>query len=128
MADNTLDPLHKLIAIEHDARQFGFDWPDANMIVDQAISECAEIKEAIALQEPSHRIQEEIGDLLHTAISLCVFAGYDVDQTLDNVSAKFSSRMQALKAITQQRGLDNLQGKSIEYMLEIWREAKVTVT
>lgn len=120
------NPLQQLIALEHDARQFGFEWPNTTMIIEQAMSECAEITDAIAKQEPNHRVQEEIGDLLHTAISLCIFAGFDVEQTLVNVTEKFGARMKALKMVTQKHGLENLRGQSVKYMLELWSEVKST--
>jgi uncharacterized protein YabN with tetrapyrrole methylase and pyrophosphatase domain len=126
MSDTTKvnTPLQDLIKIEIDARDYGFDWPHEDMIIDQAISECEEIRAAIRDQEPSHRIQEEIGDLLHTAISLCLFAGYDPDETLTVITKKFGSRMNDVKKLAAQRGLETLKGQSIEFMLELWGEAK----
>jgi uncharacterized protein YabN with tetrapyrrole methylase and pyrophosphatase domain len=95
------------------------------MIIDQAISECEEIREAILNNESSDRVQEEIGDLLHTAISLCVFAGFDVEQTIFKVTNKFAARMQALKDIAKNRGLESFKGQTTAFMLELWAEAKV---
>ncbi len=69
-------------------------------------------------------MQEEIGDLLHTAISLCMFAGFDVNETLEKSAKKLSARINALKKIAKLKGHDSLKGQSIEYMLELWREAK----
>ena len=117
--------LHALINLEKDARNFGFDWTDQNMIIEQAIDECREIKEAIEKRESSNRIQEEIGDLIHSAISLCIFSGFDVEETLAKVNNKFGKRMQAIKKLTHERGLKNLQGQSIDFMLELWRKAKL---
>lgn len=116
--------LEKLIELEKDARAFGFDWPNEKMIIEQAISECDEICDAIDQDESKQRIQEEIGDLLHTAISLCVFSGYDVDETLAKVNNKFGKRMAILKEITKKRGLNDLHEQSFDLMLDIWKEAK----
>lgn len=118
-------PLDELIALERDARAFGFDWPDQHMIVDQALSECVEIRQAIEENEPQVRIQEEVGDLIHTALSFCIFSGYDIDETICKVNEKFGARMRALKEITRNNGLNDLQGKSIKYMIKLWQEAKV---
>ena len=117
--------LDKLIDLEADAREFGFDWPNSAMIIDQTIDECREIKEAIEKNEGDDRIQEEIGDLLHAAISLCIFMDFDVHETLEKVSDKFKTRMQAMKTLTQASGLQNLQGQSIEFMLTLWQKAKL---
>lgn len=125
MAKQLNNPLHELIIIENEARNFGFDWPHEEMIIEQALSECDEIREALANHEPSHRVQEEIGDLLHTAISLCLFAGFDPEQTLAKVATKFGARMEALKAIAKDQGLTSLKGQSTEFMMELWQRAKL---
>lgn len=116
--------LCDLVQSEIEAREFGFDWTNTEMIIDQAISECEEIRQAIAENEPSHRLQEEIGDLLHTAVSICLFAGFDVEETLAKVNIKFNKRMQAIKNLTKQAGLSNLKGQSMVFMLDLWKQAK----
>ncbi|HJD56212.1 MAG TPA: nucleotide pyrophosphohydrolase [Rickettsia endosymbiont of Pyrocoelia pectoralis] len=119
-----MNVLNKLIMLEQDARAYGFDWTDQDMILEQAIDECREIKEAIDNSESKERVQEEIGDLLHTAISLCIFLGFDVEETLSKTTGKFSKRMKALKMLTEKHNLPNLQGQSPEFMLKLWREVK----
>lgn len=118
------DGLDKLIAVETDARAFGFEWDNTETILAQSMSECEEIHDAIVNDESADRLQEEIGDLLHTAISLCIFEGFDTKQTLSKAADKFNLRMQALKEITKKRGLKTLHGQSIDFMMELWREAK----
>ena len=117
--------LNDLLYLENDAREFGFAWPNEMMIIEQALDECREIKEALNQEESRDRIQEEIGDLLHSVVSLCVFAGFDVEETLARVNAKFGARMQAIKSLTHAAGLPNLQGQSFDFMLELWQKAKV---
>lgn len=116
--------LKELINLEKDARSFGFDWSDYDMILEQVIDECREIKEAIDDDEPPERVQEEIGDLLHTAISLCIFSGFEVEETLTKTTEKFEKRMKAIKMLTEKHNLPNLQGQSTEFMLKLWKEAK----
>lgn len=123
MPDNT-HPLDTLIAIETDARAFGFDWPNAMSIVEQAESECDEIREVLDEKQSTERLQEEIGDLLHTAISLCLFAGFDPNATLTKVNQKFGTRMQVLKMIAKEKGYDQLHNQSFQFMLQLWDEAK----
>jgi uncharacterized protein YabN with tetrapyrrole methylase and pyrophosphatase domain len=120
-----LNALQDLIRLEKEARAFGFDWPNEKMIIEQVMDECKEINEAIEKQEGLERIQEEIGDLLHSAVSLCLFAGFEVEETLMKVNSKFGKRMQAMKALTHELGLTTLQGQSVDFMLALWRKAKV---
>jgi NTP pyrophosphatase (non-canonical NTP hydrolase)/GNAT superfamily N-acetyltransferase len=119
-----MNTLQKLIYLEQNARKFGFDWPDHFMILDQIIDECREVREEIEQGSNKEKLQEEIGDLLHSVISLCVFSGFDALETISKTNAKFSKRMQLLKALTKQKGLENLQGQSIDFMLSLWREVK----
>lgn len=117
--------LSQLLLLENDAREFGFDWPDEAAILEQTIAECKEIRDAIGEKESRERIQEEIGDLLHSAISLCSYSGFDVEETLAMVNRKFGSRMKVIKSLTYESGLSTLKGQSFEYMLELWHQAKV---
>lgn len=117
--------LDNLIASENNAREFGFEWPTQAMIIEWIVSEGNEVLDAIKHNESPARIQEEIGDLLHAAVSLCMFSGFDVEDTMDKTTRKFDLRMQHLKAISKERGLDTLRGQSVEFMLELWREAKI---
>ena len=125
MFKNLNTPVDDLILLEQDARGvFGFNWPHQEMIINHAISECQEIKDAINNQESSQRIQEEIGDLLHIAISLCIFTGYDFDETIKKTVEKFGYRINALKNVANKHGFKNLKGQSYEFMLKLWREVK----
>jgi len=117
--------LQDLLIVEQDARDFGFAWPNLGMIVKQALSECAEITEAIVEHESKERIQEEISDLLHAALSMCVFMDYDLEEVLVKINKKFSKRMATLKDIAQEHGLSDLKGQPIEAMLKLWDKAKL---
>jgi uncharacterized protein YabN with tetrapyrrole methylase and pyrophosphatase domain len=121
---NNNDVLETLATLEKDAVAFGFDWPNSDMILDQIISECAEIKDAVQKGESPTRVQEEISDLLHAVISLCMYSGFDVNETVTIINQKFKGRMTALKAVSAEHGLDSLSGQSFEFMLELWSKAK----
>lgn len=119
-----MNALQKLIYLEQDARKFGFDWPDHFMILEQIIDECREVRQELDQGFNREKLQEEIGDLLHSVISLCVFSGFDAETTISKTNAKFSKRMQLLKELTKQKGLEDLKGKTIDFMLNLWREVK----
>ena len=119
-----MSALQKLIALERTTGRIGFDWPNTETILDQAISECGEIKHSIHSHEGRKRLQEEAGDLLHAAISLCVFEGFDVEETLEIVNQKFGARLEALQQIMKERDLSTLKGESFDFLLVLWEEAK----
>ncbi len=116
--------LEKLLAARQEAKAFGFEWANTDRLINQAISECEEIREAIENHEPAHRVQEEIGDLLHTAISLCDFMGFNVEETLEKVCEKFDKRFNNLKKLAAERGLSSLEGQSLKFKLGLWDEIK----
>ncbi|QRN04973.1 nucleotide pyrophosphohydrolase [Legionella sp. MW5194] len=116
--------LQRLLTLEKEVRDFGFLWPDADMIIEQAISECQEIKEALDNRQSAARVQEEVGDLLHTALSLCCFLNFNVHETLARTADKFTARMEALKALAGEKGYTDLKGQPIEFLGELWQEVK----
>ena len=120
----SIQSIEKLISLEKEARGFGFDWPDHNMVIDQAISESEEVRDAINSGESKERIKEEVGGLIHTAISVCMFLGFTVEETTDIVADKFAKRFGHVKNIANEQGFENLKGQTTEKLVEIWNEAK----
>lgn len=116
--------LERLVATDKELRDFGFEWPDIDMILWQISSESTEIKEAIAQNTGRDHLQEEIGDLLHSVISLCLFTGLDVEETIGKARDKLQSRADGLKSVAKQKGHASLKGQDSEYMMELWYEAK----
>ena len=121
---DNFDVLNELILIHQEAINFGFSWPNMRMLIAQIISECKEIEQAHKNNESNHRIQEEIGDLLHAVISLCIFHGFDVKQTILKNNNKFNGRLKALKIISKNQGFSNLQQQPIKLLINLWEQAK----
>lgn len=117
-------PLDLMIAQEQDARAFGFDWEDYHMVINSVIDECRETLEALTHQESPARIQEEIGDVIFAAISLCAFLKFDVNDTITKCNDKFGKRMAMVKQLAQQQGWNNLNEQSLEVKLNLWQQAK----
>jgi uncharacterized protein YabN with tetrapyrrole methylase and pyrophosphatase domain len=119
-----MNSLEKLIKSDRAARNYGFVWPDHNMVIDAVISEAEEVREAIDQKEGVERIKEEMADLLHVTISLAEFLEFDIEELLVNAELKFSKRSAALKTVIKKYNLDNLHGKDVEFMAMCWKEAK----
>lgn len=118
------DAFKHLLKEECAARDFGFDYPNIEMIIDQVQDESKEVLEAVKESESSERIQEEIGDLIHAAIAVCRFQGYDVSETVKKTALKFERRMANLKRLSQENGHDNFRDLEVSQMLELWKQAK----
>lgn len=122
-----MDLLEKITELEQAADQFGFRWETTDQIMKQIQSECVEIDEHLQQRGgPTNplELQEEIGDLLHAVFSLCVFCQLDPKNTLEKTLLKFERRLNAVKQLTQNSGLANLDGRSFDELMQIWQQAK----
>jgi uncharacterized protein YabN with tetrapyrrole methylase and pyrophosphatase domain len=115
-------PLKKAEELEEEARQFGFYWERLDQLIEQIQSECQEIQGV----SPTNRIhlQEEVGDLLHAAVSLVIFCGFDPCETLLNSIEKFKKRFHKLIELANAEGHPNLQNQSTEVLMSYWNRAK----
>ena len=122
-----MDLLEKVTELEQIADQFGFRWENTTQIMEQIQSECLEINDHLTHgfeQANQDELQEEIGDLLHAVFSLCVFCKLNAKETLEKTLMKFERRLNAVKKISNERGLTHLNGHSFEELMRIWDEAK----
>src|SRR5580692_10148637 len=99
--------LDKLIALENAANDFGFSWENPKQIIEQIRSECHEIEVHVEDGDRA-KLQEEIGDLLHAAFSLCAFCQFDPNQTLSESINKFERRLSAVKRLAAEEGITSL--------------------
>ena len=116
--------FERLTLLEKQAEEFGFMWSQPSQILDQIQSECEEIRENIAQQGEQSHLQEEIGDLLHAAFSLCLFCGFEAEDTLVKSIDKFEKRFEELKRLVRSSGRETLQGQSVAVLMDFWNQAK----
>jgi uncharacterized protein YabN with tetrapyrrole methylase and pyrophosphatase domain len=119
-----MQPIEKLAKLDLDIRNFGFNWPNYHMVLEQIINECQEVKEVIEQNQGLNRLQEEIGDVIHAAISLCSYAKFNSNETILKTCEKFQQRCNALKIIALEHGLSDFNGLEINKQLELWNLAK----
>jgi uncharacterized protein YabN with tetrapyrrole methylase and pyrophosphatase domain len=126
----TMELLEKTVILEQEASEFGFRWENTDQIMAQIQSECIEINDHLALRSThanQAELQEEIGDLLHAVFSLCVFCNLSPKETLEQTLNKFERRLNAVKAISMEQGLTNLNGFAFDELMAIWEKAKARV-
>jgi len=117
----------KIITLEKEAEDIGFKWEKAEQIMAQIHSECAEI--TVHLQNPAQdwaqvHLQEEIGDLLHAVLSLCIFCKLSPQETLEKALTKFEHSLQTVKQIMKEQALATLEGHAFNELMAIWEQAK----
>jgi len=91
--------------VQHKAAKVGFDFPDAKSALKKVTEEYEEILQCI---DQNENPEEELGDLLFSAVNVCRLCGVNPDIALYAAVNKF---------ITRFRGMENRmksEGKSIE--------------
>lgn len=91
--------------LEQEAAVFGLQWETSDQIMTQIRNECLEIEEHLHFPEQREALQDEIGDLLHAAFSLCVFNNFSPEVTLRKSLDKFEHRLNAMKKLAVKRQL-----------------------
>lgn len=119
-----MEILKKIASLEIESEDFGFYWPNVEMILSQIKSEITEIEDVLEQKESKDRLQEEIGDLIHATLSLCIYMRLDAEETLRKAAEKYEKRFGAIKALALAKGLKTLKDQSIEANMQLWNEAK----
>lgn len=105
------------------SKEFGFYWENPLQLIEQIMSECEEIKEALQHSPRSH-LEEEIGDLMLASVSLAVFCQFDPHETLKKSISKFQKRFEHLKQLVLQDGKMTLENEPFEVLVHYWKKAK----
>lgn len=114
--------LARAFAYADKAARAGFDWPDVPSIVDKIDEEARELRAAIAA-DSREAAAEELGDLLFAAASLARRMGLDPEACLAAANRKFATRLRAVEAEAEARGL-RLEELDAETLDALWRRAK----
>ena len=106
------------------ASRIGFDWDNADGVIDKMREETAELE--IALNDRDQRkIEEEMGDFLFAAVNLARFVHVDPEIALKKANAKFSRRFRAMEARARQSGRE-FKDLPREEMEALWDATKET--
>ena len=108
--------------VQNRAKRVGFDWPEISGALDALESETAEFKEALASENPA-AVEEELGDLLFSAVNVSRFLHIDAEQALTASTDKFIRRFARVEELAKSREID-LAAASLEEMDALWDEAK----
>ena len=106
--------------LEQEAEVFGLEWETKDQIMTHIRNACLEIEEHLYSPEQRDALEDEIGDLLHAAFSLCVFNNFSPEVTLRKSLDKFEHRWDAMKDIAKEQGLPHLRGKSFDELMQYW--------
>ena len=120
----TLPALMKAEKVQQKAHRVGFDWDSIEGPKAKIIEEIAEIDEAIVQSGVgSVKVEEEVGDLLFSAVNLARFAKVDPEQALNRSVDKFVNRFCAMerKIVLDKKDFGNYTVKELDIL---WEKSK----
>jgi MazG family protein len=97
----------------------GFDWPEAEEVIEKIEEEVAELREALEGRQGRERAEEEMGDLLFTIANLARKLGVESESALRKANEKFSARFEALEHHLEDQGR-SVHDATLAEMEEAW--------
>ncbi len=117
---NALPSLERAEKLQKKAAKVGFDWPSLAGVIAKLREEIGEVESEISRPHPnSDAVEEEIGDLLFSAVNVARFVGLDPSIVLHRANQKFSRRFGAIETELKARGV-SLENATLDQMEEIW--------
>jgi len=117
-----LPSLMRSQKLQQKAAKVGFDWESVDGALDKLKEEVAELEEAISENDSSH-MQEELGDVLFSAVNIARFINADAENVLYNACEKFISRFSKMEQIARENNIV-MDGASLETLDGLWEQAK----
>ena len=115
-----LPALLRAAKVSRRAARIGFDWPDAEEVIDKIEEEIAELEFAIDDKADKAAIEEEVGDLLFAAANLARKLDIEPETALRRATAKFERRFRRVETLADERGI----GLDLEALEQLWQEVK----
>ncbi len=106
-------------AIQRRVAEVGFDWKDAEGIIDKLVEEVGEFKQAGSEKQKT----QEFGDLLFTLVNIARRLGIDSEAALREANEKFYCRFTYMEEVCRQRGV-KIGDLSFDEQNALWEEAK----
>jgi ATP diphosphatase len=118
----TLPALARAQKLTGRAARVGFDWPDAEAVLDKLAEETAELRAELPAADPA-RLADELGDMFFVLANLARKLGVNAEACLAGANAKFSRRFTAVEAALAARGKVPADSDLAE-MDQLWDAAK----
>jgi tetrapyrrole methylase family protein/MazG family protein len=126
-----LPPLERAYKLQKKEEKKGFDWPNAAGVLDKLKEELAEVEEVIPPDfsadsqnnNNTEKLEEEMGDLLFSAVNLSRFFRVDPSTALHRANTKFTRRFSYVERKMKETGT-LMEAKNLTLMDNFWNEAK----
>ncbi|MCL2392455.1 MAG: nucleoside triphosphate pyrophosphohydrolase [Oscillospiraceae bacterium] len=118
---HSLPALWRAEKIQKKAAKVGFDWPDYKGALNALKEETRELEQAI---ETNSGIEEELGDLIFSAVNIARFFDIDSERALGLASEKFISRFSKVEKIADINGR-KLEDMTLDEMEALYQQVKL---
>ena len=118
----SLPSLVKAYRIQDKVRGVGFDWDNADQVLDKVNEEMGELAHEVEKGD-KERIADEFGDVLFALINYSRFLDINPDEALERTNRRFIERFKHLESSINSDGKD-LGSMPLEEMEEYWQRAK----
>jgi len=116
---SALPALMRAEKLQRRASSVGFDWNDANLVVEKIAEEAREVAQA---QTQAER-EEEVGDLLFVVANLARHLKVDPEAALRAANDKFTRRFRHIEKSLAAKGIKP-GAASLQEMEDLWQDAK----
>ena len=104
------------------AAKAGMDYPDVHTAWKDLEKEMAELKEAVSEKDPAH-VEEEMGDLLFSAVNVARHLGVDSELALTRSCEKFIDRFEEAEKLADENGI-RMADADQNTLDSLWKQAK----
>lgn len=115
--------LQRAFRLQEKAASTGFDWDNVEDVWAKLDEEIQEVRKA-ADDEDKSELEEEIGDLIFSAVNLSRFMGVNPEDALRRTIKKFETRFKSIEKAAEENGR-NITELSLEEMDKIWESNKI---
>lgn len=114
----SLPALWRAEKVQKKAKKAGFDWPDVSGALDKLSEELTEFKAAVA---ENSNVEEELGDLLFSAVNAARFVKVDPETALQKATEKFIARFRRVEDLAGDRPMEDMDLAELD---KLWEQAK----
>ena len=125
-----LPPLDRAFKLQKKAAKAGFDWPDSAGVLAKIREEINEVESSITGVKNAENsalamssLEDELGDLLFSAVNLCRFFKIEPSLALQRTNIKFTERFRHVEKCMKKNGQE-MKAENLPLMDRYWEEAK----
>ena len=114
----SLPALWRAEKVQKKAKKAGCDWPDVSGALDKLSEELTEFKAAVA---ENTNVEEELGDLLFSAVNAARFVKVDPETALQKATEKVIARFRRVEELAGDRPMEDMDLAELD---KLWEQAK----